>query len=159
MSIAQQEADLREQLIHVIHGDQSHIEFDDVIKDFPSKLAGQKPKGAPHTAWQLLEHLRIAQSDILEFCRNPKYKSPKWPEGYWPSTDAPPDEQAWEASIAAYRKDAAEIADLIKDTKQDLYKAVEGGKGQTLLQEAVTLGNHNSYHLGQLMFLKKMLIE
>ncbi len=149
---------LREQLLHTLRGDQSHIDFESAIADFPLDQAGAKPQSAPHSAWQLLEHMRLAQHDILEFSRNPKHQSPKWPEGYWPKTAAPPDQHAWEASVAAFKKDAKAMEDLILDPSQDLYKAIEGGSGQTLLREALVLGAHNSYHLGQLVFLKKMLL-
>jgi len=153
-----QNAALREQLLTALKGDQSHIDFEAAIADFPVKHAGTKPHGVPHSAWQLLEHLRLAQHDILEFSRNPHHKSPKWPEGYWPATDAPPDAHAWEESVKAFRRDFAEMTGLISDTNEDLYKAIEGGQGQTLLREALVLAAHNSYHLGQLEFLKKMLL-
>jgi hypothetical protein len=149
---------LREQLVQAMRGDQSHITFQTAIGDFPIELAGVKPESAPHTAWQLLEHMRIAQQDILEFSRNPKHQSPDWPEGYWPSTSAPPDKTAWEASINAFRKEAQAMEDLIFDPKQDLFQPIEGGSGQTLLREALVLAAHNSYHLGQLVFLKKLLL-
>lgn len=149
---------LREQLIHTMRGDQSHIEFDAAIEDFPIQLAGVKLDGAPHTAWQLLEHMRLALHDLLEFSRNPDHKSPDWPEGYWPKTEAPSDNQAWEASVAAFREHAQAMEDLISDPRQDLFKPIEGGTGQTLLREALVAGAHNSYHLGQLVFLKKELL-
>lgn len=149
---------LRGQLLHALRGDQSHLEFAAAVKDFPPDLRGHKPSQAPHTAWQLLEHLRIAQSDILEFSRDPKHKSPEWPEGYWPKTEAPPNPHAWDASIKAFEKDAKQMADLVKDENQDLFKTIPHGDGQTLLQEALTLSAHNSYHLGQLVYLKKMLV-
>ena len=149
---------LREQLIHTMRGDQSHIEFDAMIADFPIEQAGVKPHGAPHSAWQLLEHLRIAQHDILEFSLNPKHKSPKWPEGYWPNTEVPPDKQAWDTTIATFRKEAKAMEDLMCNPDQDLFKPIEGASGQTLLREVLVLAAHNSYHLGQLMYLKKMLV-
>jgi hypothetical protein len=149
---------LREQLLHALRGDQSHIDFESVVSDLSAELAGVKPKGAPHTAWQLLEHMRIAQHDILEFSLNPKHKSPKWPEGYWPKTEAPPDNQAWETTIATFRKEAKAMEDLMLNADQDLFKPIEGGSGQTLLREVLVLAAHNSYHLGQLMYLKKMLL-
>jgi len=156
MSTSQQAA-LREQLEHALRGDQSHIEFDAMIADFPIEQAGVKPHGAPHSAWQLLEHLRIAQHDILEFSRDPKHKSPPWPEGYWPKTEVPPNAHAWSESVAAFQKEFKAMQKLISDPTSDLYAAIEGGDGQTLLREAIVLAAHNSYHLGQLMFLKKML--
>lgn len=149
---------LRKQLLDTIRGHQAHIEFSAAVRDFPPKLQGVKPAGAPHSAWQLLEHLRIAQSDILEFSRNPKHKSPKWPEGYWPETDAPPNEKAWAESVAAFERDAEELAALVKDSKSDLFQPFPHGQGQTLLREALLVGSHNSYHLGQLVFLKKILV-
>jgi DinB superfamily len=149
---------LRKMLVDAMRGHQAHLDFDSAVKDFPAKLRGVKPDGAPHTAWQLLEHMRIAQRDILDFSRDPKHKSPAWPEGYWPSTDAPPDPMAWDASIRALQNDAREFNKLMQDLTQDLFKAFEHGDGQTLLREALLVATHNSYHLGQLVFLKKMLV-
>lgn len=149
---------LRTQLLNAMSGRESHIDFDSAVKDFPPEARGKKPAGAPHSAWELLEHLRIAQRDILEFSRNPKHKSPKWPEEYWPKTEAPPDEQAWDASIATFKKDASEFGKLVKDSSQDLFEPFEHGDGQTLLREALLVATHNSYHLGQLVFLKKSVL-
>ncbi len=150
---------LRRMLVDAMRGHHSHIDFDSALKDFPPELRSRKPPGAPHTAWQLLEHMRIAQNDILEFSRNPQHESPKWPEGYWPATEAPPDEKAWEASVRAFRKDAREFDSLVEDPAADLFKAFEHGEGQTLLREALLAATHNSYHLGQLVYLKKTLIS
>jgi len=149
---------LRRQLLDAIRGHQAHIEFSAAVKDFPPELQGAKPPGAPHSAWQLLEHLRIAQSDILEFSRNPSHKSPKWPEGYWPDTEAPPDAKAWAESVAGFERDAKALGALVKDPKSDLFQALPHGEGQTLLREALLVASHNSYHLGQLVFLKKILL-
>ncbi len=148
---------LRSQLVDAMRGHHAHIDFDAAVKDFPVEAQGVKPAGAPHSAWQLLEHLRIAQHDILEFCRNPKHKSPNWPEGYWPNTEAPPDAKAWDASVKAFQQDAREMDKLVEDGEQNLFRAFEHGDGQTLLREALLVASHNSYHLGQLVFLKKML--
>ena len=148
---------MRPLLLDAMSGGHAHVEFESAVKDFPPETRGMKPAGAPHTAWQLLEHMRIAQNDILEFSRNPKHKSPEWPEGYWPATDAPPDAKAWDHSIRSFQKDAREMRDWIEDEKQDLLKSFEHGQGQTLLREALLIANHNSYHLGQLVFLKKAL--
>lgn len=154
---AKESATLRTQLVEAMRGHHSHIDFDSAVKDFPVEARGAKPAGAPHTAWQLLEHMRMAQHDILEFSRNPKHKSPKWPEGYWPATEAPPDAKAWDRSVKAFQKDAREFKELAENGNQDLFKAFEHGDGQTLLREALLVATHNSYHLGQLVFLKKML--
>lgn len=147
----------RKQLITAISGRESHIDFDSAIKDFPADLRGAKPGGAPHSAWELLEHMRIAQHDILEFSRDPKHKSPPWPESYWPKTEAPPNPAAWDASVKAFKHDARELDGLVEDARQDLMKPFAHGEDQNLLREALLVATHNSYHLGQLVFLKKML--
>jgi hypothetical protein len=154
---ANQTKTLREQLLQALRGDQSHLDFDAAVADFPVDLAGTKPQAAPHTAWQLLEHMRLAQRDILEFSRNAKHKSPQWPEGYWPNTDTPASTQAWEQTIAAFREDALAMEALIADPNHGLFEPIEGGDGQTLLREALVLATHNSYHLGQFVYLKKIL--
>ncbi|MGA8027997.1 MAG: DinB family protein [Bryobacteraceae bacterium] len=151
------DATLRALLVAAMRDGQSHINFDSAVGDFPMDLRGSKAAGAPHSAWQLLEHMRIAQRDILEFSRDPNYKSPKWPEGYWPPIAIPPSTAAWDESIDAFRKDAQGLSDLIQDVQQDLFKPFEHGDGQTLLREALLVATHNSYHLGQFVFLKKML--
>ena len=148
---------LRAQLVDAMRGHEAHIDFDATTKDFPLEACGKKPAGAPHTAWQLLEHMRLAQHDILEFSRTPKHKSPPWPEGYWPASEAPPDAKAWDESVKAFQKDARALDKLVKDSEQDLFKSFAHGDGQTLLREALLVASHNSYHLGQLVFLKKML--
>lgn len=146
---------LREQLVVAMSGRESHIEFQAVVENFTPELRGAKPKGAPHTAWQLVEHMRIAQWDILEFSRNPDHKSSDSPNGYWPETETPPDEHAWDSSVNAFEWDAKQMQELVRNG--DLFSAFAHGDGQTLLREAVVVANHNSYHLGQLAFIKKML--
>jgi len=150
---------LRTQLRSALKGDQSHLDFASALKDFPAGLRGSKPAGAPHSAWQLLEHLRIAQHDILDFSRNPKYKSLKWPEDYWPNEEIPPNAHAWDASVEAFTKDARAFARLIQDEDHDLFEPFAHGDGQNLLREALVLAAHNAYHLGQLVFLKKLLLD
>jgi hypothetical protein len=150
---------LRQLLVDAMSGHHAHIDFESALEDFPASIRGLKPAGGPHTPWQLLEHIRIAQWDILEFSRNPKHKSPKWPSGYWPKTEAPPNAEAWDESIKAFLKDAKELNTLIRDTHHDLFKRFEHGTGQTLAREAIVLANHTSYHLGQLVYLKKALLE
>jgi len=156
MAASKESPTLRSGLVDAMRGHQAHIDFDSAVADFPVEARGVKPPGAPHSAWQLLEHLRIAQHDILEFSRDPKHKSPKWPDEYWPKSDAPPDAKAWDASVKAFQSDAREMDQLVKDAQQDLFTPLEHGKGQTLLREALLVATHNSYHLGQLVFLKKM---
>ena len=151
------ESTLRKQLATALGGRESHIDFDSAVKDFPRHLRGAKPPGAPHSAWQLLEHMRIAQHDILEFSRDPNHRSPDWPEGYWPKADAPPDDQAWDAAIKAFRHDYTELEKLVSDARQDLLQPFPHGTGQNLLREVLLVATHNSYHLGQFVFLKKIL--
>jgi len=147
---------VREQVLYLLRGGGAHLSFDEVIAKFPARLRGTKPTGAPHTAWQLLEHMRIAQWDILEFSRNPKYVSPKWPAGYWPPTEKPPSAGAWSSSIASLKKDLEAMAKLVESPKTDLYAKLHHGDGQNILREALLIADHNSYHLGQLMLLSRL---
>ena len=148
---------VREQVIKLLQSGQAHLTFEDAIKDFPPKLRGAKPEGAQHTAWQLLEHMRIAQKDILEFSRNPKHVSPAWPEGYWPDTEKPPSDAAWKKSIAAIGKDLSEMQKLVENPKTDFYARIPHGTGQNILREAFLIADHNAYHVGQLVLLRRLL--
>jgi len=148
---------LREHIFNLLAGKGAHVEFDEAVADFPLDLRGKLVASAPHTAWQLLEHIRIAQWDIVEFSRNPKHVSPKWPAGYWPKTQAPPDTAAWDNSVRQCRQDLAVMRQLISDPEIDLFAGIPGGEGQTLMREAFVLADHNSYHLGQFVFLRKLL--
>ncbi len=148
---------LRQQLSELLDMKGAHIGLDSAVADFPPEMRGRKANGAPHTAWQLLEHMRIAQWDILEFSRDAKHESPEWPGAYWPAMDAPPDHAAWDKSMRQFKHDLREMKDLIADVGRDLFARIPHGEGQTLLREALVLADHNSYHLGQLVFLKKML--
>src|SRR6266550_2449894 len=144
---------LRKQLVDLLRMEGAHLEFDSAVAGFPAKLRGTKPHGAPHTAWQLLEHLRLAQEDILDFSRNPQYREKSFPDDYWPANEAPPDAKAWDRSIELFRIDLEEMKKLVADPRQDLTARIPHGEGQTLLREALLVADHNSYHLGQLMFL------
>jgi hypothetical protein len=146
---------LRQHVLCLLEESGAHAAFDAVIGDWPAQLAGVKVANFPHTAWMLLEHLRIAQWDILEFSRNPKHVSPAWPEGYWPPSEAPQSEQAWKASIAAVKDDLRAMAKLVSDPKLDLYAKIPWGDGQTALREALLVADHNAYHIGQLAMLRK----
>ena len=154
-SANQHDGALRRDLLYLLNESGAHATFDAVIGDWPVQLAGVKVANFPHTAWMLVEHLRIAQWDILEFSRNPKHVSPDWPEGYWPSSEAPENEQAWKASIAAVKTDLRAIAKLVSDAKVDLYASIPWGDGQTVLREALLVADHNAYHVGQLAMLRK----
>jgi hypothetical protein len=153
----QETISLRKHLAELLRMKGAHVSLHDAVSDFPSALRGVKPPGAPHTAWQLLEHMRLAQEDILDFSRNPKYKEKTFPDDYWPDTEAPPSEQAWAKSIETFQEDLKQMQELIADTKHDLLAKIPHGTGQTLLREALLVADHNAYHLGQFMFLRKML--
>jgi hypothetical protein len=148
---------LRQQLTALLAKAEAHVDLESALKNFPPELRGQKPAGAPHSPWQLLEHIRIAQWDILEFSRNARHKSPKWPEGYWPKTEAPPDGKAWDKSVRQTLADLKEMSALVGDLKHDLLAPIPHGDGQTLLREALLVADHNAYHLGQLVMVRRIL--
>ena len=148
---------VREQIINLLKGGQAHLTLDDTLKGFPEKLRGVKPPGAPHSAWQLLEHLRIAQLDILEFSRDAKHVSPKWPEGYWPTSDKPPTDAQWKKCVSAIKKDLQAMQRLVEDPRTDLYSKIPHGTGQNILREALLIADHNAYHLGQLLLVRRLL--
>lgn len=148
---------LREHLVKLLRGGSAHADFDTAIAGLPAKLRGARTPGLPYTAWRLLEHMRIAQWDILEFSRNSKHESPKWPEGYWPAGDAPGSEAEWEKSVAAFRRDLDEMTALVEDPATDLFARIPHGTGQTILREALLVADHNSYHLGQFVLLRRLL--
>jgi len=148
---------VRQELVQMLRGGVAHVTFDDVMKSFPFKWTGVKPAGCPHTAWQLLEHLRIAQQDIIDFTRNVNYVELQFPADYWPPTEAPPDESAWKESVTAFQNDIAEMEKIIQDESNDLLARFPHGTGQSIFREAFVLAEHNSYHLGQLMLLRRML--
>jgi hypothetical protein len=148
---------VREQVLAVLRGGNAHISLDDAINDFPAKLRGEKPKGARHTAWELIEHMRIAQWDILEFSRSAKHDSPEWPKGYWPKTEKPPNSDSWKKSIASFKKDLKAMEKLIEDPETDLHAQIPHGTGQTIFREALLVADHNAYHLGQLVLLRRLL--
>ena len=148
---------LRKQLVSTLGGHGAHIDFDSVVKDFSSDLQGKKAGALPHSAWQLLEHMRIAQADILEFCTNLGYQERKWPDDYWPHNPAPPDKMAWHKAVKAFRRVLKQMQDLIADPERDLYAPIPHGDGQTLLREALLVIDHNSYHLGELVGVRQQL--
>jgi hypothetical protein len=151
------DADLRRHVIAVLEEGNAHITFADALKDFPVERAGVRPEGSPHSAWELLEHLRIAQADIVLFSRGKDYVELKWPDDYWPASPAPKSKAEWEGSVDAVDKDLAQFIDMVKDKRRDLFEPFPWGDGQTLLREALLIADHNSYHLGQLMLVRRML--
>jgi DinB superfamily len=148
---------LRKHLINLLEGGDAHATFDDAVAGLPAALQGKTPKGAEHSPWQLLEHLRIAQWDILEFAVNPKHKSPKWPEGYWPKIAEPPDHKAWQKSVQAFRSDVKRFTRLLANDSTDLFAKIPHGDGQTVLRQALLAADHNAYHLGQLVLVRRLL--
>ncbi len=148
---------LRQHLLNLLDAQHAHVNFDSVIKAWPVKLRGAKPRGQPFTAWRLLEHIRIAQWDILEFSRNPKHVSPEWPAGYWPRGDTPPNKAAWDKSVRAFRRDLKAMKNLVAKPSTDLFARIPHGTGQTILREALLVADHNAYHLGQLVILRRLL--
>jgi hypothetical protein len=153
------DAALREHVVSLLTGGHAHATFDAAVKNLPEELRGKRPKGAEHSPWELLEHLRIAQEDILDFSVNPKYKSMEWPAAYWPKSPAPPDEKAWDKSVRGFRKDLKAMVELVSDAKTDLFKRIPHGDGQTILREALLVADHNAYHVGQLVLVRKLLGE
>jgi len=151
------EQHLRQNLQYLLGGGGAHAKFDDAVKNLPPKLRGTKPAKFPHSAWMLLEHMRIAQWDILEFSRNAKHKSPEWPSGYWPKTEAPPTAAAWNKSMAQFRRDLKAMQNLVANPKTDLFAKIPWGDGQTILREALLVADHNAYHLGQLVDVRRLL--
>ncbi|HYY43259.1 MAG TPA: DinB family protein [Pyrinomonadaceae bacterium] len=148
---------LREHLLYLLRGGGAHVDFETLLADFPAVARNGKAAGIPYTPWHVLEHMRIAQWDILEFSRNAAHVSPKWPEGYWPAPDTEADEGAWQQSVAAFRTDLEALAQLVAAPATDLFARIPHGDGQTVLREALLVADHNAYHLGVLATLKRLL--
>jgi len=151
------DASLRTHLGELLQGGHAHADFAKAVGGLPPGLRGARVKQVPFTAWGLLEHMRIAQWDILEFSRDAKHVSPDWPDGDWPKSDAPPNPKTWDASVAAFKKDLAAMVALVKNPKTDLFARIPHGTGQTILREAMLVADHNAYHLGQLVLLRRLL--
>jgi hypothetical protein len=152
-----QDRSLRQHVLYLLNGGGAHASFDDVVSGIPAMLRGRAPAGMPHSPWMLLEHMRLAQWDILEFSRNAKHVSPDFPEGYWPESEAPPSAAAWTASIKKFRDDLKAMENLVKNPKTDLFARIPWGDGQTILREALLIADHNAYHLGQLLDVRRLL--
>ncbi len=150
---------LRQQLAKALDWREAHADLASAVADFPVEQRGIVPENMPHSAWQLLEHIRIALWDIVQFCQSTRHKSPPWPEGYWPKKPAPPSEEAWDRSVEAIHENIEIIRKLITDPKHDLMAPIPGGSGQTLLREALLIADHNAYHLGQLVLVRRALGE
>lgn len=151
-----QDTSLRESLVGLLRGGHAHLDFEKAIDGIPPDLRGAHAPSLPHTLWQLLEHLRITQWDILEFSRNPGYKSPQWPDGYWPQTAAPPDDAAWERSVESFRQDRKALEDLACAPGTDLFFRVPWGTS-TIFSLILLAADHNAYHVGQIVSVRHAL--
>ena len=150
-------AALRAQLRRILSWQDAHVGFEKSVEGLSPKLRGVRVVGFPHSAWELLEHMRITQHDILDFCRNPGYTEMTWPDDYWPKSAEPPSERAWDDSIAAFRDDRAALEALAADESIDLFATIPHGDGQTYLRELLLVADHNAYHLGQLVAVRQQL--
>ncbi len=151
------DAMLREHVVRLLTARQAHATFDDAMTDLPARLCGVRPETLPYSIWEQVEHLRRAQRDILDFCVDEDYTQPAWPDDYWPGTAAPPSPKAWDASVAAVRDDLRALCDLVEDPETDLYAEVPQGDGQTFLREALLVADHNAYHVGQIVTIRRQL--
>lgn len=148
---------LRQHVLFLLQGGGAHLDFDSGVADLSADCRGAKPEGLPHTPWRLVEHMRRAQHDILEYSRNPDHESPPWPDAYWPNGGAPPDEDAWFESIELFRADLQAMQDLVADESIDLLEPIPWGGDHTILREALLVADHNAYHLGQLVTVRRLL--
>jgi hypothetical protein len=148
---------LREHVLSLLAGGNAHLDWKAAFKKIPPKLRGVRPAGLPYSIWELLEHMRIAQWDIYEFSRNAKHVSPEWPAGYWPKTPAPPSAKSWDKSLKSFNQDLAAMKKLVENPKTDLFARIPHGTGQTILREALLVADHNAYHLGQVLTVRRLL--
>ena len=155
----QQDASLRKHLFYVLKGGGAHVSFEDFVRDFPVDLCGNRMEGLPYTAWQVLEHMRIAQWDILEFTRDPYHISPDFPSGYWPPSDQNGTPELWAETVETFRHDLDEMQKIVADEKNDLHVKLAHGNGQTILREALLIADHNAYHLGALAVIQRILTK
>ena len=151
------ERSVRELLRRLLSWEDAHAGFEAAVEGVPAELRGRQPEGLPYSAWQLVDHLRITQHDILDFCVNPTYKGIKWPDQYWPKEPAPPSADAWDASIRRFQEDRTALQRLAADTSIDLTARIPHGQGQTYLRELVLVADHTSYHVGQLILVRRLL--
>lgn len=148
---------LREQLLALLRGGNAHLTFDDAVADFPMEAINQRSPNVPYTPWHLLEHIRIAQWDILDFLRNPHYQELKWPDEHWPAPDATADRAAWDATLATFHADLQEIEAIVTDPQTDFAMRIPHGDGQTILREILLVADHNAYHIGEFAILRQVM--
>lgn len=151
------DAALREQLVEILRGGHAHATYEDVVANLPADLRGRRPNGAPYSPWMILEHIRIAFWDILEYSRNPSHVSPEFPSEYWPTDPLPPNPNAWTDSVARYARDREAFERLVRDPASDLFTPFPHGTGQNLVREVLVAATHTSYHLGELVVLRRLL--
>lgn len=151
------DASLRTHLVRLLTARQAHATFEDAIDGLPPDVRGVRPDALPYSVWEQVEHLRIAQHDILDFCRNPDYAQPAWPADYWPDTTAPPSDAAWTESVAQVARDREAMCALVRDPETDLHADIPHGDGQTILREAMLVADHNAYHIGQIIAVRRCL--
>jgi hypothetical protein len=148
---------LRQQLTTLLSWEDAHVSFERAVEGIAPRHRGERPANVPYSAWEILEHLRITQRDILEFCRNPQYEEMTWPDDYWPTSPTPPTESAWDDSIRQYRDDRKALQELAVDSRVDLFAKIPHGDGQTYLRELVLVADHGAYHVGELVVLRRIL--
>jgi hypothetical protein len=148
---------LRDELLHLLRGGNAHLSFDEAVADFPMDRVNERPPNVPYSPWHLLEHIRLAQWDILDFVRNPDYQEMKWPDDYWPAQDATADDAAWNATLAAFHADLAAVEQIASDPQTDLSARIPHGTGQTVLREILLVADHNAYHLGEFAILRQVM--
>jgi hypothetical protein len=148
---------LRKHLVNLLSKGEAHATFEDAVKDVPVAARGKVPEGAAHSLWELVEHMRIAQWDILKFTVDARHKSPKFPKGYWPKSPAPPNAKAWDKSIKDFLADRDAMCKLIDKKSTDLFAEIPHGKGQTILREAMLMADHNAYTVGEIIVTLRLL--
>ena len=148
---------VREHVLKLLAGGQAHATFEAAVTGLPAGLRGKRPKGVEHSPWEILEHLRITQHDILEFSRDARHVSPEWPSGYWPKSKTPPNDKAWAKSVRAFAADMEAMRKLVAADSTDLYAPIPHGDGQTILREALLMADHNAYHIGELVLVRRLL--
>src|SRR5579863_2947119 len=148
---------MRRQLLNYIQDRHAHASFDEAIKAFPVKLINAKPEKIPYTFWALLEHIRISQNDILDFIQNPDYQDKDWPKDYWPSKKAKANKKIWDKTIAGYKKDLKALEKMFGNPKTDLLAKIPHGQGQTIFREALLVIDHNAYHIGEFILMRRAL--
>ena len=149
--------EFREHLARVLAWEEAHASYDSAVADLPEPLRGRVPEGLPYSPWQLVEHLRITQHDLLDFCRNPQYRELEWPAAYWPNEPAPPSPKAWDESVRRYREDREALHALVRDPDLDLTARIPHGTGQTCLREILLAIDHAAYHVGELIVVRRLL--